>query len=62
MTAGDQYRVRAANLEAQAITMTNPATREGLLSLARSYVLLAEMVDRNSAIDIVHKVAASGRR
>ena len=55
MTAGDHYRVRAAQLEAQAKKLTTLTTRAGYLNLARSYILLAELADRNEQTDIVYE-------
>ena len=60
MTAGDQYRIRAAQFEAQAKRLTTLTTRAGFLSLARAYVRLAELADRNEHTDIVMKFRNSG--
>ena len=56
MTSGDRYRIRAAQFEAQAKKLTTPTTRRGFLSLARGYVKLAELADRNEHTDIVYEV------
>ena len=56
MTAGDRYRIRAAKFEAQAKKLTTPTTHQGFLSLARSYVRLAELADRNEHTDIYYEV------
>jgi len=56
MTAGDHYRIRAAQLEADATKLLSPTTRAGYLNLARSYVRLAELADRNEKTDVVYEV------
>ena len=48
MAAGDQYRVRAAELTAKAKQETSLHLRAELDRLAFSYLLLADQADRNA--------------
>jgi len=57
MTRADQYRVRAAELHAEAKCQTNPKLRADLDNLARVYLLLAEQADRNSQLDVTYEPA-----
>jgi hypothetical protein len=54
MSAGDQYRVKAAELRARA--HQEPAeTQAELEALAQSYLRLADQAERNSQTDIVYE-------
>jgi len=55
MTAGDQYRVKAAELRARALQETSPAIQAELENLAIAYLRLAEQAERNSITDIVYE-------
>ena len=54
MTAGDWYRVRAANLHAEAKAETKATLRDQLEYLAKSYLRLAEQADRNALTDVTY--------
>jgi hypothetical protein len=53
--SGDQYRIRAAELHAQARTETRQIVREELERLAMSYLRLADQADQNELIDVVYE-------
>jgi hypothetical protein len=53
--SGDQYRIRAAELHAQAKTETRKTVREELERLAMSYLRLADQADQNELIDVVYE-------
>jgi len=55
MTAADEYRVKAAQLNARARAETNPAVRADLEALALSYVRLARQAERNSLNNVVYE-------
>ncbi len=55
MTAGDSYRIRAAELRAHANNETDPALRAEFETLASIFLRLAEQAERNSRIDIVYE-------
>jgi hypothetical protein len=55
MTQGETYRVKAAELHAQAKQDANPDTRAELERLAKSYLRLAEQADRNSQTNVVYE-------
>jgi hypothetical protein len=55
MTAAHFYRIRAAQLTAGARRETSPKIRAEYMSLAQSYLRLAETADRNSETDIVYE-------
>jgi hypothetical protein len=48
MAAGDDYRLKAANMNARAQQESNLRVRTELESLAQSYLRLAEQADRNA--------------
>ena len=50
--SGDQYRIRAAELHAQAKTELRPTVRAELERLALSYLRLADQADENELIDV----------
>jgi hypothetical protein len=52
---GDEYRVRAVEFHTRAIAETNTWTRAQLLTLAQSYLRLAEQADRNAQLDVVYE-------
>ena len=53
--SGDQYRKRAAELDAQAKTELRPTVRDELERLALSYLRLAEQADQNELIEVVYE-------
>jgi hypothetical protein len=53
--SGDQYRIRAAELHAQAKTETRQAVRDELERLALSYLRLADQADQNELIDVAYE-------
>ena len=53
MPAGDAYRIKAAELTAQARDL--PKLRTELESLALSYLRLADQADQNALTDVVHE-------
>jgi hypothetical protein len=48
MAAGDDYRIKAADMNAKAKEETKPWTRAELESLALAYLRLADQADRNA--------------
>ena len=50
MYAGDDYRIKAAEMYAKAKTETNPWTRAELEYLALAYLRLADQADRNATL------------
>lgn len=55
MAQGETYRVKAAELHAQAKQDSNPHTRAELERLAKGYLRLAEQADRNSQTNVVYE-------
>ena len=55
MTAGDQYRIKAAEFQARGQAESNLKLRIGFEHLARAYLRLAEQADRNSAMELVYE-------
>ena len=55
MTAGDDYRTKAAELRARARRERDTNIRSDLENLARAFVRLAEQADRNSQADISYE-------
>jgi hypothetical protein len=55
MAAGDQYRIRAAELYAAAKRERNPIIRRECENLALAYLRLADQAERNSTTDIVYE-------
>jgi hypothetical protein len=55
MDAWDAYRVRAAELRASAKKVTRRDRAEGFEDLARAYLLLAEMAERNGQLDLTYE-------
>ena len=55
MTAGDECRVRAAELHGKSKQETDPFLRGELEQLAHGYLRLAEQADRNAASDLVYE-------
>jgi hypothetical protein len=51
----DAYRIKAAQLDAEARHEKNPTTRIELFHLATAYLRLAEQAERNSHLDIVYE-------
>ena len=54
MSSADQYRIKAAQLAEQAREEVRAQIRMQLLSLAQSYLRLAEQADRNSQLSICY--------
>lgn len=50
MAAGDDYRIKAADVNAKARQETNPRTRRELEGLALAYLRLADQADRNAKL------------
>ena len=50
MAAGDDYRIKAADMNAKAKGETSPWTRAELEHLALAYLRLADQADRNVGI------------
>jgi hypothetical protein len=48
MAAGDDYRIKAADMHAKAKGETKPRTRTELERLALAYLRLADQADRNA--------------
>jgi hypothetical protein len=57
MTPADQYRIRAAELQAKVRHERNPRLRRQWMNLALAYLRLAEQAERNSQTDIVYEPA-----
>ena len=55
MPAGDAYRIKAAELTAQARDLPDIELRTELENLAMSYLRLADQADRNSLTDVVYE-------
>ena len=51
----EEYRVKAAQLAAEAKRTANPARRAQLESLERAYLRLAIQADKNAQTDIVYE-------
>jgi hypothetical protein len=51
MAAGDDYRIKAADMNAKAKGETRLRTRAELESLALAYLRLADQADRNADLD-----------
>ena len=51
MAAGDDYRIKAADMNAKAKREIRPLTRAELESLALAYLRLADQADRNADLD-----------
>jgi hypothetical protein len=50
MAAGDDYRIKAADMNARARREIRPRARAELASLALAYLRLAEQADRNASV------------
>ena len=55
MSAGDEYRIKAATLHARALCQTSPRIKKQYDDLARAYLRLAEQADRNATVDLVYE-------
>ena len=51
----DEYRVKAAELNARAACETNPQIQSELESLAQSYLRLALQAEQNSRLDLTYE-------
>ena len=50
MAAGDDYRIKAADMNARAKGETSPQTRSELTKLVLAYLRLADQADRNAGL------------
>jgi hypothetical protein len=50
MAAGDDYRIKAADMNAKAGAETSPQTRSELKKLVLAYLRLADQADRNASL------------
>jgi hypothetical protein len=50
MAAGDDYRIKAADMNAKARQETSPQTRSELKKLVLAYLRLADHADRNADV------------
>ena len=50
MATGDEYRIKAADMNAKATGETSPQTRSELKKLVLAYLRLADQADRNAAL------------
>jgi hypothetical protein len=55
MEPGDAYRIKAAELLAEARGETNPLIRIEFENLGRGYIRLAQQADRNAKTDITYE-------
>jgi hypothetical protein len=55
MASGDEYRLKAAEINERAKQETTLAVRAELKKLALAYLLLAEQADSNAKTDIVYE-------
>jgi hypothetical protein len=55
MAAGDDYRVKAADMNARAKNERNPLTRAEHENLALAYLRLADQADKNAKVDLVYE-------
>ena len=55
MNPCDEYRVKAAELNARAACETNPQIQSELESLAQSYLRLALQAEQNSRLDLTYE-------
>jgi hypothetical protein len=55
MPTADEYRFKAAELNAQAKSETNPLQSAQLQNLALAYLRLADQADKNATTDIVYE-------
>jgi hypothetical protein len=55
MAAGDEYRIKAAELHAQAQCHTTSKLRVQFENLAKAYLRLAEQADRNDRADLIYE-------
>jgi hypothetical protein len=59
MPTGDEYRVKAADMNARAIKEPNFLLRAEFENLALSYLRLANQADKNGATDLVYETPPS---
>ena len=52
MAAGDQYRIKAAQFQAQANHETRPLLKRSMQALAQVYLRLAGQAEKNADTDI----------
>jgi hypothetical protein len=55
MSSASEYRLKAARLTVEAGKHADAAIQNELLSMARSYLRLADMAERNSTLDICYE-------
>ena len=53
---GDEYRVKAAELQTRTINETNERLRKEFENLALQYLRLADQAERNAKTDVVYEV------
>ena len=59
MAAGDDYRIKAADMNAKAKREVRPLARAELENLALAYLRLADQADRNAALESLADRSAS---
>ena len=52
MSSADQYRIRAAQLAAQARDEAHAAIRAELMNMSRAYIRLAQQAEDNTRLDV----------
>jgi len=55
MSMRDEYRTKAAEYEARALCESDRGARLHFASLAKDYLRLAELADRNAQIDLIYE-------
>jgi hypothetical protein len=55
MSTANEYRIKAAELNARAKHEQNPLTHAELENLALAYLRLASQADKNAATDVVYE-------
>ena len=55
MPTGDEYRLKAAEINATAKFETAPAVRVQLENIALAYLRLADQADKNAACDLIYE-------
>jgi len=58
MSMRDQYRTKAAEFQARALCESDRMTRLHFENLAKDYMRLAELADRNAQIDAIYGLRA----
>jgi len=55
MPSGDDYRVKAADMNAKARRERDPRARAEYENLALAYLRLADQADKNALVDVVYE-------